>query len=189
MADETAPTAVEPSPTDEAEWAVESDLPQNPWQDIVLPVKGKKVRVRYLAAWELTRLQLLPDLTRFGELMAKAHLMSQKRAASNGKPGRKKKEDEIDASEVASENYRYLAEIAHLAVIDPMKMGVQEDCRHCGFRHPVSLWKADRTGLLLPPDLDEIAGTALGTQVMADVIPFSTEETPNDSPVLVASGE
>jgi hypothetical protein len=189
---EAAPTAAETPPPEpekkpeEVAWATEDDLPQDPWKDVVLPIKQKKVRVRYLAAWELTRLQLLPDLTHFGELMVKANELTRN-AKANGKAKSKKKED-VDLGEVTAENYRYLSQIAHLAVIDHTKMGVLQDCRSCGFRHTVSLWSPERTGLLLPPDLDAIAAVALGQQLMDDVTPLSEGVTEPASPEPVATG-
>jgi hypothetical protein len=158
-------------------WATRDSLGgAEPWRDIVLPGLGLQVRVRRLDTTEVARLQFLPDLLNFQNLVMKLQI-AQEAAKLNRKARRELKVSEIDDEALLIENYRYQAHLAHLAVIDHDAEYERQFCDYCGFEHYPSLWQPDECKRLLPPDLTAIGAVALGTREVEAIGPLSADET------------
>lgn len=192
IAPNEAPSPTEPRPPAPSEpggalWATTADLdPAQGWEDTVLPERGQWVRVRYLSTPEVARLQFLPDLTNFTELVA---------ALGQGGEAAAK----VDRAEYAEENYRYLARLAHVAIMDPLKDPTPVPCPHCTvhegdkpkvIKHPPSLWSPAQTEFLRTGDLNHVAAVALRVrEVTQSLGPFSRDEQQGGSRQPVDTGE
>jgi hypothetical protein len=165
----------------DVEYARSDDLGQDADHvDVTLPNLKRVVKVRYLGTPEVTRLQFLPDLFGFAEMVAKFNV---------AEPGGE--DDKLDMGAFLAENYRYQAHVAHLAVMDPDAENAVELCSVCDFEHPPSLWSPRQTERLHHADLDAITVVALRSS-MAEVRglrPFSTAETPPTTSAPAATGE
>lgn len=179
LQEEAAGEAVIPTESREAEWAVEDDLPRDPYKDIVLPHMGKKVRVHFLSNIEAAHMGMIPDLMRFGELMAENALnINQPETPDEGKER---------LLELLSERLKYKEAIAHFCVRDP-RGGEGLDC--CDLApHPKSLWSAEQVAILDDSDLEIILATAERADIAEAVRPFSQDLTAPDSESSATTGE
>ena len=149
------------------------------FDEIQLPALGEWVRVRYLSTPELTRLQFLPDLLGFTELVSKF---------SSGE-ATETEEEPVDTGALIAENYRYQARVAHLAVTDPDVTDPDALCPSCEFVHPPSLWSPRQTARLDHRDLDAITLVALRAQAAVRAVrPFSKVATPPSSSASAEPG-
>jgi hypothetical protein len=169
------------------QWAQPGDLTDKAYEDVLLPALGLMVRIRYLDTPDVARLQHLPDLTRFADLAAKIRSPIDVERA------------EVDPADLAAEQLKYYAYVAHSAVVipteDPGGMGEPVACEHCTkpegepVSHPPSLWGPAQTKRLQPQDLNVVMMVAL--QVQGRFGPFessSTDQAPTASPSPAGTG-
>lgn len=158
---------------EEREYATETDLgPDDAFNEVHLPVLGKWVTVRILSTPEITELTYLPDLVGFGKL---AQQLRDEPA-------------ELDSGKFIVEQMRYLARLAHIAVVRD-KEGAMSRCQECGLEHTPPLWTVKQAGRLQHADLNVISEAAVGVQALMRLRPFSKDRTPEGSPAPASSGE
>src|ERR1041384_3040360 len=109
----------------EEQWATSASLPKRPWKDVVLPVLGKKVRVRYLGAREGATLAYIPELQRFALLMAQRLIGGLDDAATTIE------ERERRFQELEVERQTYKVVLAHVMVLDSRAASDPEYCEEC----------------------------------------------------------
>lgn len=206
MAQTRAPKAPAPAPAENGEtpqrqYASADRLPLTGWAPVHLPLLNAWVRVRHLDTPEITRLQFLPQLQGFGDLMARKLAdagmnRAQKRAA-------KKRGDNVPtAGEVAAENYRFQSWVVHVAVLaqddrpdETYEIPEPKACRYCvdedGSKeeHPPSLWTPEQTAKIQPVDLDAIMSVAMSVRQVEGLLPFSGPKSQNGSEPPAVSGE
>lgn len=168
--------------TDEKKFATKDALgSEEDFEEIQLPVQGGWIRVRFLTTPELTRLQFLPDLLGFTQLVEQ---MAKE-------PDKAKGKEAPDPGVMMAENYKYEAHVAHLAVLDPEATEPEILCETCEFVHAPSLWSVKQTSRLNNRDLDAITLVALRTQsaMVRSVRPFFTDAMPEGSSAPAEHGE
>lgn len=164
----------------DAPWASADDLDAGVlYEEIVLPVRNLRVRVRHLATEEIAQLELLPDL--MGWVAEQSGDAKQKRRTLE------------ESQKLASRWIHYQARLAHLATMRvnpdaPDFIAVAEPCSECGFEHSPSLWKYASTRGMNASDLEAICGIALRVQSVRWVRPFSEAPTPQTTPKSASTG-
>lgn len=192
--EEPAPEEVLPEviPTESAEpeWASSEDIPSVPYKDITLPIMNKRVRVRFLGNTEAASLAVLPDLARFGELMAEK-LMSGDVTESPEKMAK-------ETMQVLVEKTKYMTLLAHLCTMHPDggdSPGPSDDAGHCCSvsreisSHPRSLWTMEQVQILDEPDLDTINRVAERIEMVELVRPLSQDDSASDTEPSASTGE
>lgn len=180
-----APPRPPPSPPD-PEWLSDDDLGgDKDYEDIVLPVLRRRVRVRFLTTLDVTGLSHLPDLAEFHRLVLE---FDQRREQIDEK-GTTALEG-FSTAQLWSENLRYQMRLAHIAVVHPDRdIGGDVECADCGLRHPPSLLSVKRAERLDREDLAHISAVAIQKRLVAQMVPFSDLKTATTSPSPVSSGE
>lgn len=173
----------EPPPV-EPEWAVEADVPE-PWVDRVLPVLGKKVRIRRIGALEGAELAYIPEFARFGELMSELIIASRgPQDDDSDDPSNIEKRKELEV-----ERTRYGVMMTHVSVMDPRADPEPVKCDDCGLEHPPSLWTKVRCEQVHHQDLAYITRVADREDEIERVVPFSEAGAPPDTPPSANTGE
>lgn len=163
------PPEPEPEPK---EWASADDLGgDHDWQEVKLPMLGKKVRVRYLGQDDLLPIMHLPDMTGLNQLQGE-------------------EKDKEKAKQEAIQNLHYTAEVVHLAVMahgnrPSMKPKL---CGDCGEKHPVSLFTKKQAKRLHGLDAQAVARVAMPA-LGGVFLPFSEAPTHPDTPVPANTSE
>ncbi len=181
-----APVRKEPEPrVPERDFATDNDIDDTiDEREVFLPVMRKWVIVRVLESPEVARLEYLPDVVGYSDLIEKAAAAARARGGdgSDGPVG-------VDQAEFAEQNAVYLAAIAHAAVRHPDAGATPVRCPDCKNKeHVRSLWSLGKTKRLHQVDISVIVDTALSAGVAREMRPFSTDETPSGSSVPAATG-
>jgi hypothetical protein len=174
----------EPAPV-EPEWATDADIPE-PWVDRVLPVLGKKVRIRRIGALEGAELAYIPEFARFGELMSELILESRgpKEDEDPDDPARIEKRKDLEV-----ERTRYGVMMTHVAVMDPRADPEPVKCDDCSLVHPPSLWTKARCEQVHHQDLAYVTRVADREDEIELKLPFSEAGAPPDTPPSANTGE
>jgi hypothetical protein len=147
------------------------------FEDRVLPMAGRKVRIRYLDTPEVAGLQYLPDVIGYQSFMET--LIG--------------KEDEPTPKEMAKaaeKNHVYMAAVAHRAILDHERMGETEECEECeGDEHPVALFSVVQTRRFSSQDLGFCMEIALRAQSLGFLRPFSPGPTDSTTDSSASTGE
>lgn len=161
----------EPSPKEEG-WASPEDLGgDRDWQEVKLPMLGKRVRVRYLGQKDLLPFERLPDMTGLSQLQGE-------------------EKDKKAALQEALANLDYTAVVVHIAV---MAHGNRPSlkpklCDDCGEKHSASLFTRKQAERLHGLDAQAIARVAMPA-LGGVFLPFSEDQTHPDIPAPVGSTE
>lgn len=161
-----------PDPEPEEGWASPDDLGgDRDWQEVKLPMLGKKVRVRYLGQDDLLPITRLPDMTGLNELAGE-------------------EKDKETAKQEAFQNLHYTAAVVHLAVMahgnrPSMKPKL---CGDCGEKHPASLFTQRQAKRLHGLDAQAVARVAMPA-LGGVFLPFSEGPTHPDTPVSANTSE
>lgn len=159
------------------EWASAEDLGADEgYEDIVLPERGRKVRVRYLDTAETTRLALLPDFLGFFALVATLNEDSEA-----GREGANTLAEGANTADLAAQEILYEAHVAHLAIVRPSYPEPEQPCGSCGAQHPPALWTLRQARRLAKADLDAVVEAALRAREVRALRPFSGDPTPSGS--------
>jgi hypothetical protein len=173
---EPAPPEAIPAESPEPEWATEDDLPKGGFRDEVLPVSGKKVRIRFLTNIEATQLALLPDLHAFAKLMSQLD-------------GPKSSLEPEEEKQLAIERALYFTKVAHMAVQRGRTATAIKTCDDCGLDHVPSLWTQAQTKFLDGRDLATIVTWAEQGPALERVVPLSRGQTAKPSSTPANTGE
>lgn len=176
-----------PATPDLGEWASGDDLDVPPYQDIVLPVLKKKVRVRPLDEPEVAALQFLPDLVGMTKLLQEMAGQTDE-SDEDENPDASKFLSKVDDATFARENAIYMAAVAHVSVMDPTNDAVKVECKDCKRAHAPSLWTLAQTKRLKQMDVGSIVDVALQAGLARVVRPFFMAETPDATSIPPDSG-
>lgn len=155
-------------------WASSDSIPDQDYEDVLLPRMNRMVRVRYLDTVEMVRLTYLPDYAGYIELV---------RQLTSGEIS----DEDFDPSLADAETVNYEACVAHRAIVDPAH-DEEVVCLDCGYRHQRSLFTTKQCRRMPKVDLEFVAAIALRATEVAAMAPFSEEPTQNGSDVPASTG-
>lgn len=183
QSDEAAPTGAATS-SQEVGWATGEDVSDAPFADRVLPIIGKRVRIRYLTNEEATEIAVLPDLGKFAELTQK---LAEDLQRDEDKPSLFSREQQ---QQYLVERARYNSFLVHRAVMVPdADPNAFLPCNECDGRHPLSLFTMLQARRIDGRDVEVIAAVAEDREVLERSLPFSQDPTDSASTPPADSGD
>jgi len=184
------PTPEETTPEEPARQYATADLlgpAESFWtEEFYLQRTGVWVLVRSLDTVEMTELVELPDLFGYREVMLQVREIRQWKPDSG-----EERPKPLDGSAFSVEQTRYMAHIAHLAIVVPEAGPEPVECPDptCELKHPASLWTVAQTRRMNPTDLEEVGAFALRGRLGQRVGPFSGRPPEPVTPDGATAGE